>query len=61
MLTGEWEPNWIGLLQTPMGLNADRVWTQIAARWEFRDINSTSLSSRDAQIVGHLTTLLKQT
>jgi hypothetical protein len=44
-----------------MGLSVDRVWTQISLRWEFRDINSTSLSTRDVQIVNNLTTLLKQT
>ncbi|EEZ98750.1 uncharacterized protein LOC658339 [Tribolium castaneum] len=61
LLTGAWQPNWIGLLQTPMGLSIDRVWTQISLRWEFRDVNSSSLSTRDAQIITNLTTLLKQT
>ncbi|XP_063912179.1 uncharacterized protein LOC135129022 isoform X1 [Zophobas morio] len=60
LLTGEWQPNWNGLFQTPMGLSIDRVWAQISLRWEFRDINSSSLSTRDVQIVNHLTTVLKQ-
>ncbi|XP_044259026.1 uncharacterized protein LOC123007679 [Tribolium madens] len=61
LLTGAWQPNWIGLLQTPMGLSIDRVWSQLSLRWEFRDVNSSSLSTRDVQIVTNLTTLLKQT
>lgn len=60
-LTGEWQPDWLMLLQSPMGLSHERVWAQMALRWEFRDVSSSSLVARDVQIINNLTSVLKQT
>ncbi|XP_018570086.1 uncharacterized protein LOC108910070 [Anoplophora glabripennis] len=60
LLTGELQPNWFNLLQTPMGLTSERVWMQLSPRWEFRNINSSSLSSHDVHIINNITSLLKQ-
>ncbi|KAJ8922033.1 hypothetical protein NQ315_008673 [Exocentrus adspersus] len=60
LLTGELHPNWFNLLQTTMGLTPERVWMQLSLRWEFRNINSPSLSTHDIHILNNVTSLLKE-
>ncbi|KAK9871526.1 hypothetical protein WA026_012898 [Henosepilachna vigintioctopunctata] len=59
VLTGEWQPQWINLLETPMGLTTDKVSTHINQRWEFSDINSSSLTTQDKQAINNISTVLK--
>lgn len=60
LLTGEWKLNWAELLNTPMGIDAERVWSQVGLRWEFQDGQTTGLSAQDAQLVANLTKVFKQ-
>ncbi|KAJ8940386.1 hypothetical protein NQ314_010734 [Rhamnusium bicolor] len=60
LLTGDWQPNWFSLLQTPMGISSDRVWMQLSLRWEFKEMTASSLSSHDIHIINNITSLLKQ-
>ncbi|CAG9824113.1 unnamed protein product [Phaedon cochleariae] len=57
VLSGEWVPNWLNLLQIPMGLHPDRVWKQISSRWDFR--NPTS-SAQNVHIINSISNILKQ-
>ncbi|KAF2900309.1 hypothetical protein ILUMI_05877 [Ignelater luminosus] len=61
LLTGEWQPDWSSLFHIPMGLSIDRIWTQVAMRWEFSGISKTTLSAHDSRVVTDLTALLKPT
>ncbi|KAJ8976340.1 hypothetical protein NQ317_009792 [Molorchus minor] len=60
LLTGQWQPNWFGYLQTTMGLSSEKVWMQLSRRWEFRDVSSPNLSSNDVHIINNITTIFKQ-
>ncbi|CAG9854540.1 unnamed protein product [Phyllotreta striolata] len=60
LLSGKWRPNWLELLQNPMGLNAERVWKQLSLRWEFRNVNSSTLSTQSANMIARIMNVLKQ-
>ncbi|KAG5878260.1 hypothetical protein JTB14_026696 [Gonioctena quinquepunctata] len=58
LLSGEWCPNWVNFLQTPMGMSSERVWKQLSLRWEF--VNTNSLSSQHVHIVNDISAMFKQ-
>ncbi|XP_023018112.2 uncharacterized protein KIAA0825 isoform X1 [Leptinotarsa decemlineata] len=60
LLSGGWRPNWVNLIQTPMGMTNERIWRQISLRWEFRNPNAANLTSQHTQIVNNITSLFKQ-
>ncbi|VEN35270.1 unnamed protein product [Callosobruchus maculatus] len=60
LLTGECQPNWLNLLQTPMGLRPEKVWSQLSLRWEFRNAYSSSLPSQHNEIISYISSLFKQ-
>lgn len=60
LLTGDWKPNWTELLQTNMGVNAERVWNQISMRWEFQELYAASLTAQDSHLVSQLSKAFKQ-
>ncbi|KAL3276160.1 hypothetical protein HHI36_020879 [Cryptolaemus montrouzieri] len=59
VLSGLWVPDWLNLLQTPMGLSTEKVLAHINQRWEFRDINSPSLTTQDIQAINKVFSALK--
>ncbi|XP_066248590.1 LOW QUALITY PROTEIN: uncharacterized protein KIAA0825 homolog [Euwallacea similis] len=60
LLTNNLKPNWQHLLQNPMGITREKVWTQLSCRWEFQSGASARLSICDNEIVGNLSLMLKQ-
>ncbi|XP_044763067.1 uncharacterized protein LOC123320001 [Coccinella septempunctata] len=59
VLSGNWRPDWMSLLQTPMGLCTEKMSTHINRRWEFRDIKSSSLTAQDIQAINNISSSLK--
>ncbi|XP_050514797.1 uncharacterized protein KIAA0825 homolog [Diabrotica virgifera virgifera] len=60
LLSGNWHPNWLSLLQNARGLSADRVWKQLSLRWEFRNVNATAIPPHISQMIGNITAIFKQ-
>ncbi|XP_057670152.1 uncharacterized protein KIAA0825 [Diorhabda carinulata] len=59
LLSGKWQPNWLKLLQNPMGISKDRIWKQISQRWEFRNTSSTTIPPNTILMVNNITSSFK--
>ncbi|PSN52582.1 hypothetical protein C0J52_13082 [Blattella germanica] len=58
LLAGTWEMDWDELLQTPLALTPDRVWSQLSSRSEFHESPSL-LSEHDTTVVATLSELFQ--
>ncbi|XP_068085155.1 uncharacterized protein KIAA0825 [Anabrus simplex] len=56
LLAGSWELDWSSLLQTPLALTPERLWTQLSWRSEFQEPKEL-LSEHDRTVVSTLSTL----